>query len=338
MSEVKKRILMAGCGAIAKHWITYTLTRADCEIVGILEINPDNAREAMSRYGFSCPIYADLNQAITETKPDLVYDLTFVTTHSQIVTTSLELGCDVFGEKPMTLTRDEARRMLATADKTGHYYSLMQNRRYQKPVQAMKDFIAAGGLGELWMVRAEIYVGEDLKSIRNSLAKPMLQDNAIHTFDQARFISGEDAISVYCHSFNPPHSKYKNDAGGTCIFEMSRGTAFVYSCIMGMEGFRTSWEAEWRIMGSKGTLLWDGRTDPRAEILVMRDGNRYYEQLTPETSWKGQEQHYGCLDEMFAARAAGIYSVTDCRDNYKSISMVFSAIESAVSQRKERVK
>ena len=33
---------------------------------------------------------------------------------------------------------------------------------------------------------------------------PLVLDMAIHTFDQARFITGANPISVYCHEFNPP--------------------------------------------------------------------------------------------------------------------------------------
>jgi predicted dehydrogenase len=126
-----------------------------------------------------------------------------VTVHSQIVIEALEAGCHVFGEKPMTLTREEALEMVKATDRTGKVYNVMQNRRYQKPVRALKELVDFGLLGDIWTINADIFVGEDLASIRNSLEFPMLQDNAIHTFDQARFITGQDPLSVYCHSYNP---------------------------------------------------------------------------------------------------------------------------------------
>lgn len=238
----------------------------------------------------------------------------------------------------MTLTRVEARMLLKTAERTGKTYSVMQNRRYQKPVRAMKDLVASGRLGKLWMASADIFVPEDLASIRNTLEKQMLQDNAIHTFDQVRFITGREADTVFCHSYNPPESKYRGDAAGACIFEMSDGTVFVYNCTMGTEGCWTSWESSWRVTGSKGTVMWDGFGAPRAEIRVEGAAARdAFERFEPLTSWNGNTQHHGCLDEMFESLIAGRPSQTDCHDNDKSISMTFSSLDSARQGKKVRV-
>lgn len=339
----KIRVLVAGAGLISQHWFKYTVNRKDCEIVGIVEINKANAKRAMEVYGIQCPVYEDLDKALEEIKPDLVYDLTYVTTHCTTVCKALKAGCNVFSEKPMTLTREEAEFMIETAEKSGKYFSVMQNRRYQRPVQAIKEFVESGRLGDIWMVSADIFVPEDLRSIRNQLAMPMLQDNAIHSFDQARYMSGQDAVSVYCHSYNPVDSKYKGDAAGTCIFEMSKGAVFVYNCVMGVEGLHTSWESSWRIIGSRGSIVWDGYGRPVAEIVLENKGDseeeRGYERIDLESKytfkpWQGQEQHAGCLDEMFSALFAGRPSATDCHDNYKSMMMTFASQESAKQDKK----
>lgn len=333
----KLKVLFVGCGVISKPWIEYTITRDDVVIAGIVELNPAVAQAAKDKYNLSCPIFGDFEEALAKVKPDVVYDLTYVTTHSKIVCRSLEAGCNVFGEKPMTTTREQALKMIETADKTNKIYSLMQNRRYQKPVQALKEVVDSGVLGDIWLVAAEIYTPEDLLSIRNTLEFPMIQDNAIHTFDQARFITGQDAQTVYCHSYNPKDSKYKGDAGGACIFEMSKGAVFTYNCIMGVEGLNTSWESSWRIIGSKGSVIWDGTNEPVAELRKLNVPERSFLRFTPQTKWNGRFQHAGGLEEMFDALIAGRKSGTDCRDNYKSISMVFSSLESIKSGNKVKV-
>ena len=199
----KLKVLFVGCGAVSRPWLEYTLSRKDVAIVGIVELNAAVAQAAKEKYNLDCPIFDDLEKALEELRPDIIYDLTYVTVHSQIVIEALEAGCHVFGEKPMTLTREEALEMVKATDRTGKVYNVMQNRRYQKPVRALKELVDFGLLGDIWTINADIFVGEDLASIRNSLDFPMLQDNAIHTFDQARFITGQDPLSVYCHSYNP---------------------------------------------------------------------------------------------------------------------------------------
>ena len=77
---------------------------------------------------------------------------------------------------------------------------------------------------------------------------------------------------------HPENSIYKGDAAGSCIFEMSDGSVFVYNCILGAYGddCLTTWESTWRVYGSKGSAVWDGKF-----------------------------QHAGCIEEMFEAFAAG---------------------------------
>lgn len=338
----KIKVLFVGCGVISCHWFKYTIARKDCEIVGIVEINRANADKALREYNLDCPVYDNLDQALEEAKPDLVYDLTYVTIHSEIVTKALKAGCHVFGEKPMTLTREEAELMIKTAEETGKVYSVMQNRRYQNPVQAIKKLVSSGKIGDVWMISADIFVPADLNSIRNQLLLPMLQDNAIHSFDQARYMTNQDPVSVYCHSYNPVDSKYKGDAAGTCIFEMSGGATFVYNCVMGVEGCHTSWESSWRIIGSKGSVIWDGTNAPYAEIIDQTGESEGYLRFNPEElltpgSWNGMYQHEGCLEEMFSALLAGRPSDTDCHDNYKSMMMTFASQESAKLQKKVQI-
>lgn len=325
----KFRILVVGCGWISKDWFDCLTKRGDCEIVGLADINAENARRAKDQYGLSCPVYEDLDQALEECRPNLAIDLTYVTTHREVLTKILNAGCDCIGEKPMTLTAEDAKYMVNLAQETGRFYAVMQNRRYLKGMAAMKEVIEAGKIGKVTMVCADIFVGADLRSIRNSLAKPMLMDNAVHTFDQARYLTGADAVTCYCESFNPAESKYKGDAGGVCVYRMSDDSVFAYRCVMGVDGCETSWDSEWRIVGTKGAMIWDGRHMPYYEVKEEVDGKLQKVRYDADTKWDGEERHAGGIHEMLDALAAGRKSQTDCTDNLKSISMVFAALKSA---------
>ena len=332
----KYRIAVTGCGAVSHHWIKYIKTRDDVELVSLVDINQANAENIKSLYELQCPIYTNLTSALKETRPNLVFDLTYVTTHVDVVTEALRAGCNVFGEKPMALTQNEADLMIKTAKETGKIYSVLQSRRYVKGFRALKDIVSSGVIGEPGFVCADIFVQGDISSIRNQLEKPMLMDNAVHTFDQARFILNAEPVSVYCQSFNPAGSMYHGDAAGICIFEMSNGSIFDYRCQLGIKGCLTSWESAWRIMGSKGTAMWDGVGDAYYEIPdESKAGSLYpYKKITVESQYEGPENHAGSISEMFDALEKGRKAETDCEDNYKSIQMVFFAEKSAELGRK----
>lgn len=329
----KWKVLIIGCGLISEHWFSYTVERDDCQIVGVVDISAAAAQARVQQYGLKCPCFTDVDTALRTLKPDLAYDLTYVTTHREVSVKCLAAGCHVFSEKPMTTERESAIAILDAAKQYHRTYSVMQNRRYQQPMQALRELVQSGRLGKIWMVSADIFVPADLRSIRNTLKHPMLQDNAIHTFDGARFLLGAEPVSVYCHSYNPEGSKYRGDAAGVCIFELSDGSVFVYNCVMGVEGCHTSWESDWRIIGSNGTAIWDGFHAPYVETVSGANAVYVREELT--TTWNGREQHFGCLDELFSALSRNEKSQTDGEDNYKSINMVFACLESA--QRGEKV-
>src|SRR5690606_26256643 len=144
--------------------------------------------------------------------------------------------------------------------------------------------------------------------------------------------------SVYCHEFNPPGSWYTGNASAVCIFEMSDSSVFDYRGSWCAEGAPTSWDASWRIVGERGTVLWDGTNRPYAEVVAKGDQNgkflREHDRFELPLTWNGRAGHEGCCDEVFAALSEGRPAETDCRDNIKSMAMVYGAIDSAREGRK----
>lgn len=328
----KHKVTVAGCGGMSNTWLDYVAEREDAEVVGLVDINPEHAKATAERRGLVVPVYSDLARALVETGANLVFDVTVPESHRQVVTTALQAGCNVFGEKPLGQSMEDARAMLQAAKVSGKRYAVMQNRRYLKQIRAVRDSVQTGMAGSVGAIYADFFIGAHFGGFRDVMDNPLILDMAIHTFDQARFISGANPVSVYCHEFNPPGSWYQGNASAICIFEMSDGSVFSYRGSWCAEGFRTSWESDWRITGSLGTILWDGVHNPVCEVV---DESLSTEFIRPQTTidipvvWEGREGHWGCLDEMFASLNEDRDAETDCTDNIKSVAMVFGAIESA---------
>jgi predicted dehydrogenase len=330
------RIALVGCGGMSKAWIDYVLQREDCEIVAMVDIKRENAAAMAERYNISCGTYTDVKEAITDSGANLVFDVTIPESHAAVTTTALELGCDVLGEKPMTTSMAEARRLVELAERKGRTYAIMQNRRYLPQIRAFRDLVASGTIGAIGFVNADFFLAPHFGGFRDAMESPLLLDMAIHTFDQARLITGKDPVSVYCHEFNPAGSWYQGNAAAVCIFEYADGGVFCYRGSWCAEGSPTSWEAQWRIGGSKGTAIWDGETPPFAEIVMPQEETfkNQFRRIESDLNWTGQSGHPGCLDEMFAALKEGRNPETHCSDNIKSMAMVYGALQSAKEGRK----
>lgn len=332
------KIAVAGCGGMANTWVEYVQNREDAEIVALVDVDQDNAREMAEKHHISNPnFFKKLPEAIQETNPNLVFDVTPPEVHYEVVTTALESGCNVLGEKPMAASFDKAQKMVQTAADTGNMYAVMQNRRYLHDIRAYRDLIAGGKIGKPSFITADFFIGAHFQGFRTEMESPLILDMAIHTFDQARLIMDADPVSVYCHEFNPEGSWYDGDAAAVCTFEFDDGSVFSYRGSWCAEGAQTSWESSWRVTGSKGSAIWDGHNQPYAEVVKEVDEEKFmndYNKIEAEYNWDGREGHEGCLDEMFAALKEGRKAETDCTDNIKSMAMVFGALESSRKEEK----
>ena len=324
------RILVVGCGGMSRAWLEYAVAREDAEIVGLVDIKVENAEAKAKQFGLTVPCSSDLDAALTGTGANLVFDVTVPESHTAVTRKAFRAGCDVFGEKPLSSSIDEARETVREAARSGRTYSVMQHRRFLKGIRAYRDCV--GRLGDIGIVNADFYIGAHFGGFRDLMESPLVLDMAIHTFDQARFLCGADPVSAWCREFNPGWSWYKGAASAVCVFGMSDGSVFTYRGSWCAEGAPTSWEASWRIIGSLGTGVWDGSSPPFAELVQPSPANAFtrdVKRVEAPGDWQGREGHQGALDEMFRALLEGRKAETDCADNLKSLEMVFAAKESA---------
>lgn len=326
------RIVVVGCGQMAQTWVDYTLTRQDCLIVALVDIHKESAEKFAQNKQLSCPIFTDVKEAIQATEANLVFDISIPASHYNIASTALLLGCDVLSEKPLAENFEQCIELVNLAKRTGRTHAIMQNRRYDANIRATQELITEGTIGKPTFTSADFFLAPHFGGFRDAMESPLLLDMAIHTFDQARFIIGANPVSVYCHEFNPQGSWYKGNAMALCIFEMSDGSVFDYRGSWCAEGAPTSWEGTWRIVGDKGTIIWDGREAPYAEVVAPEQEDSFllsYNKIASSPKKQDLSFHHGCLAHMFDALKSGTQPETNSADNIYSMAMVLAALESA---------
>lgn len=329
-------IAIAGCGSMSSAWAEYALNREDCTIGAIVDINIANANAMKIKYSLDCPTYTDLQKAIIENNINLVMDITVPQAHFEVLKTAMANGCDCLGEKPMSDDINNAREMCRLTNAAGKTYAVMQNRRFIKNIRAYKELLQPEILGNIGIINAEFYIGAHFGGFREIMDSPLILDMAIHTFDQARFLAGGNPVSVYCHEFNPSWSWYKGNVAATCIFEFDNSAVFTYTGAWCSEGCMTTWESNWRTIGSNGSAIWHG-DEIYAEVLKLDVKSDFFNEtirVEPKYLWQGNEGHNGCFDEMFSSLIEQRAPLTVCTDNIKSVEMVFAAIESAKQGKK----
>jgi len=335
------KAVLVGCGGIANSWLKPLTLFSDCKIVGLVDIKKDNAARKRDEFNLKdAGVFETLGEALAVTRPDVVFNLTIPAAHMVVTVEALSNGCHVLGEKPMANSIEEARRMIKAAKKAGKICAIVQNRRYMDGIIRFSDMLQSGVIGELTTLNADFYIGAHCGGFQNEMEHPLLLDMAIHSFDQARFISGKDPVSVYCVEWNPNGSWYKHGASAMAIFEMTDGLIFNYRGSWCAEGVNTSWECSWRAAGSGGSAIWDGGTDMKAERPARREGviSPLTEISIPLAGPIENSRHAGVIREFLDCVRNGGEPQTVCHENIKSLAMVHSAIKSAATSRKVTIK
>ena len=335
------RVVMAGCGQMSKGWLsairdTEALS-GTVEMVGFVDLDGDLAASRAAEFGHgSAETGTDLAAMLEALKPDVVFDLVVPPARRGVVETAIAHGCDVLSEKPMAATLCEARALISLAQEAGRLHAVVQNRRHLPGIRRMKALIDSGELGEITALHADFFLAPHFGGFREEMQHVLLVDMAIHTFDAARFLLPAEPTSVYCQESNPKGSWYAHGASANALFDCADGAVFSYRGSWCAAGAPTSWESAWRVIGTKGSVLWDGNAGISGEVVEGTGG--FFSPtrpvgLPPSPSLPA-EGHAGVILDFVTARAEGRDPLSVNTDNIKSLAMVFAAIESAETGRR----
>jgi predicted dehydrogenase len=308
------------------------------QIRALVDIDEKNARLRAEEFNLDVPVYTDLKTAIREVPADALFDCTIPAAHKEVSSTALTAGLHVLEEKPLALTFQDAAELVALAKTTGRQHVVLQNRRFNRRIRQLRQMLADGVIGELTTVHVDFFVGPHFGGFREVMPHVLLADMAIHAFDAARFVTGLNAETVFCEEWIPKNSWYASGPSVVAVFRMGAGVRFSYRGSWCADGFRTPWDAAWRVIGTEGTLIWDGNEDLKAERLpadhLTAQPNVFLKEMetvlpTIEPDPMQTRGHFSVMNQFLSAFNGGALPETVSSDNIHSLAMVLAAIESA---------
>lgn len=192
----KMRFALIGCGAIAnKHMIA--INRLDnAEVVGGYDIDSHAARTFGEKN--SIPIFTDVEEMIEKTKPDVLNILTPSGNHAENVLELIRFNKHFVVEKPLALRLDQVDRIVEECDANGIRIFVVQQNRFNPPIQKLKDALIKGRFGKLVLgtirvrwCRPQAYY--DQKSWRGTWAYDggVFTNQASHHIDMLIWLMGE---------------------------------------------------------------------------------------------------------------------------------------------------
>jgi predicted dehydrogenase len=346
----KLKVVLVGCGAMSGAWLSAAKNISDLELVGLVDLRIEAAQARASKFGLHhAQVGTDLAAMLEMTQANILFDCTIPEAHHDNALLAFAHGVHVLGEKPLAHSIVHARAMVEAARAANCIHAVIQNRRFDPNIRRVRRYLETNEIGAVTTLNADFYIAAHFGGFRDLMPNVLLLDMAIHTFDAARLILNADPVGVYCHEWNPKESWYAHGSSAMCIFEFSDGSIFNYRGSWCSEGFHTTWESDWRIVGTRGTVRWDGRSQPRASVVVPNQTN--LNELGQQDFFSQHREfelpalhvddaiggHDGLIKDFVDAVRTGRTPETVSSDNIKSLAMVFAAIESAKLEQKVRV-
>jgi len=149
-----------------------------------------NARE------FSIPaIFATPAELCASPEIDAVFIVSPDALHLEHVLLAAKYGKHILCEKPLAMSADEVRQMLAAAERANVKFGVAQNMRYNASLKLIRDWIAEGRIGKPQFAQAQ-FAYSATGSPRQWIYDPALAlggpigDVGIHCLDALRYILG----------------------------------------------------------------------------------------------------------------------------------------------------
>lgn len=175
-------------------------------LVAVLDPVVEKARRLAEEHG--AKVARDLDALLAQ-GVDVVAVCTPPRHHATATIAALRAGRHVICEKPLTRTLDEARRVVEVAERSTGLLMVGHVTRFEPDHRAARDLAAAGEIGEVRQLTHSTTSALPRWSEGGWLADPAasggpLLDQAVHSFDYARWVIGSPAVRVHCMAADSP--------------------------------------------------------------------------------------------------------------------------------------
>ncbi len=196
-----------GYGGMANwHHQSIKANFSDLEVVAAYDIDP--ARLELARKN-GLQAFETAEEFLASRLFDIVLVATPNNFHCEYVCRALEAGYNVVCEKPVAMSVAELDKMDATAKRTGHLFSVHQNRRWDQDYRIMKEAYDTGLIGKPFTIESRVHgQGGMVHGWREFKVAGggMVFDWGVHLIDQLLDMIDSKVVSVYAnlHSVRTP--------------------------------------------------------------------------------------------------------------------------------------
>ncbi|BDD08108.1 inositol 2-dehydrogenase [Fulvitalea axinellae] len=139
----------------------------------------------------------NIDDLINDPEIDAVIVCSPTDTHAEYTMAAARAGKHVFCEKPLDLSLDTVKEVLAVVEEAGVKLMIGFNRRFDGNFMKIRELVEAGKVGEPHILKITSRDPGPPPVSYVKVSGGMFMDMTIHDFDMARFIVGSEVKEVY---------------------------------------------------------------------------------------------------------------------------------------------
>ena len=330
-----------GAGAIAqRRHLPECAANPQSEVVAIADPTPGRAAEQAEHFGGKA--YTDWEKLLADETLDAVVVATPNALHAPQAIAALDSGRHVLVEKPMATTRDEARAMIAAAERNGKHLMVGMNQRLMPAHVKARRVLERGDLGRVLAFETSFkHGGPDGWSVdggkswffdKDLAVLGVNGDLGIHKADLMRFLLGEEFARV--GGVVTQRDKKRPDGTDIPVDDNAWLTLETESGVVG--SIHISWthyghfEANGTILFCEHGVMRIGEDPTYGVIVEMKDGQKEHYAVGAMASNANQIAS-GVIDSLTADLQAGRTPVIDGAEGYAALDVILTAVEAAAA-------
>ena len=141
------RIGLAGIGSVSRQVLPELETAANVKLTAVADIRQEALDRCRERYG--CETYTSVEAMCQSPNVDAIWICTPNMYHAEHTIIAAEHGKHVICEKPMAVTLDHAKEMVASVERNNVRYVQGHSRVFDAPIRKMREVVSSGELGRV---------------------------------------------------------------------------------------------------------------------------------------------------------------------------------------------
>ena len=194
------RWALIGASTIASGYMIGAIRAHSGEVVAVCSGSAARAEEFAAQNAIAAP-FTDLAEMLSRVDCDAIYISSTNEKHHAQSLASIGAQKHVLCEKPLAMNRQDAEEMVRAADAAGVVFATNHHLRCSGSHRKIRELISEGRIGEVLSLRLHhaVHLPPHLQGWRINDAAAgggVIPDITVHDADVARFLLGEDPLTV----------------------------------------------------------------------------------------------------------------------------------------------